>query len=845
MEMISTLKLRQSLSIFLKLANCLSKLPVLLLATAIVFTSPTAIAQTPVNKTMPSGSLIINMGIVPQTVANGLKPYGLLYQLLSNNCPVDWIINTSKVKDGVDFTYNGINYRGGSFIIEAQYRTAAVNTIINTWKAKGVDTVRITTPTTVPVYLTFTNVPKWTLDKQNGSIAVNFFNYAEIPSSAYGGSSSSGWKLPGSLDCCDDIFVMPHADPQWYNPSPPPTAGHGHLYNWTNGTYGCKGSIWLGCHAGSALMDMFNPDTPSKQTNFLLNKSVNAIPPGTGAGPYYENALILWGNHSDGTPPYSYSYPGEPIMQFMGTIDAAQQNGSEQIYIPKAASGGWYSSTHVGVYDPDHAQRADNTEAYRPATLAYGPAMGESGNGTVMLEASHNISGTAPANVAAQRAFFNFSLLAGWQKAVNPVINIPDVLVSGQTYTLSYSTVANVPPAIPSTYTTLWSSSCGGTFNPNNTTATTQFTAPSVTGIATCNISVQITDACNRRTFDNRAVTIVCQPTVTASVIKPLCPGAANGSINLTVTQATAPYSWTWTRTSPSGGPTSGTGTTISGLSAGNYSITVAASSGCSTSINVVVSDPPVISSIPTVTNVLCNGNSTGSIDLTTTGGTPSYTYLWNDGATTEDRFNLPAGSYSVTVKDANNCTANFSATITQPSSTLSVAGTVSNVLCYGGSTGAINVTTSGGTGTYTYDWGGGITTEDRAGLAIGTYNVKVTDANGCSTTKSFTVTQPAELTLSTAVTRPTCPPDAQQNSSDGVIDLTVSGGTAPYTYGWTASNGGIVPPAQSTSQDLTNLIAGTYSVTVTDANGCSKSLTVTLAYLNPNPVPPTSIIKQ
>jgi hypothetical protein len=91
------------------------------------------IAQTPVNVTIPTGSFIINMGVVPQTVANGLKPYGLIYQLLLIKCPVDWVINTSKLKDGTDFTYNGVAYKGGTFIIEAPFRSSAVNTLITSW----------------------------------------------------------------------------------------------------------------------------------------------------------------------------------------------------------------------------------------------------------------------------------------------------------------------------------------------------------------------------------------------------------------------------------------------------------------------------------------------------------------------------------------------------------------------------------------------------------------------------------------------------------------------------------------------------------------------------------------
>ena len=174
---------------------------------------------------IPSGSFIINMGVVPQTKANGLKPYGLLYELLKNqNIPVKWVINTSKIKDGIDFTNNGINYNGGTFIILKVYRTATVNAVIALWQAKGVVGATSIGNFFVDVFMTLQFAPNWTLDKDNGSIVLDYFSNAEIPPSAHGGTSSSGWKYPSQLGICEDIFVMPHADPTW--------ATHNNLYYW-------------------------------------------------------------------------------------------------------------------------------------------------------------------------------------------------------------------------------------------------------------------------------------------------------------------------------------------------------------------------------------------------------------------------------------------------------------------------------------------------------------------------------------------------------------------------------------------------------------------------------------
>ncbi len=800
-------------------------------------------AQTPQNVVIPTGSFIVNMGVMPQTVANGLKPYGLVYALLQAKCPVEWVINQAKTKDGTDFSYNGVAYKGGTFIIRAEYRTAAVNALITTWQSFGVQGVTTTSPVTVPVYLTFWNVPKWTMDKQNGSIATAFFTNAGIPASAYGGSSTF-WKIPADLNCCDDIFVMPHADPIWLT--------HRRLYDWVgSGTNGCKGGVWLGCHAGSALENMFDnittdgdPIDPSQQTNFLVEKTANAV----SAGPWSDpgNSLILWGAHDDGTLPYTFNtaYAADPVAQYMGSTDAAQLNGSEQIYIPAHASAGWRPQTRVLAYDPDHpdAKSYPSTPmTHKGAVLAYGPGFGVTGNGKVFLEAAHNIAGTAPANVAAQRAFFNFSFLVAWEKAVIPELTgLPDTMYSGTTYNLGFTYHFNTPGGTYNIQSITWTASCGGTWNTSSSNPTT-YTAPANSGAPiVCSISVTIVDDCGRTTFDtHQAVIAGCKINATAAVTQPSCFGGGNGSIAITSSNWASPYNWSWTRSNPAGGPVSGTGTTITGLSAGTYSVTLSnASPACSGTFTAQVNQPAQLIATTAVTNASCYGLSNGSVNLTGSGGTPAFTYLWSPGgAITEDLVNVAAGTYNVTVTDSKGCTATAAATVGQPAAALTVPGVVTNLSCYGGSDGAINITATGGTSPYTYDWGGGITAEDRTGLSAGTYNVVVTDANGCTTSGSFAVNQPAMLTVSVAKTDPTC--DATPPDFDGTINITVAGGASPYTYDW-ADLG--TPGVFTDPEDRSGLSAGTYTVTVKDAQGCTATATTTLTALHTDPVAPTII---
>lgn len=206
--------------------------------------------------------------------------------------------------------------------------------------------------------------------------------------------------------------------------------------------------------------------------------------------------------------------------------------------------------------------------------------------------------------------------------------------------------------------------------------------------------------------------------------------------------------------------------------------------------------------------DVACNNKATGEITLSDAGGTYPLTYHWSNGATTRDLQNVNAGDYYVKVTDANQCEAFNGATIYQPE-VLIVSSEIKNCLCFGDQTGEINLTVKGGKAPYTFLWSNGSTLEDLIGVTAGTYTYQLIDANGCMVTEDLTITEPTPLEgYVSDYGEPLC-----NGSSEGFIKYNVSGGTPPYRFHW--SNFAV-------TQNLDSLVAGTYSVTVTDFKGCT-----------------------
>jgi gliding motility-associated-like protein len=331
---------------------------------------------------------------------------------------------------------------------------------------------------------------------------------------------------------------------------------------------------------------------------------------------------------------------------------------------------------------------------------------------------------------------------------------------------------------------------------------------PSVSGLCAGIYFVQITDAIGCITFQNVTITEPNILSAPATLQVPSCNAICDGSITVTPTGGTAPYTFSWS--------SGGNGPTESGLCAGNYSVDITDANGCTGTFTFTLTQPGTIGLAVTSTNITCNSFCDGSATATVTGGTTPYSYVWSSGPIVPSAVNLCPGTYTVTVTDASGCSVIDSVTITQPPPIL-VNLTSTNASCNGDCDGTAAVVASGGIPGYTYLWSpGGQTTASVNGLCAGAYSISTTDAAGCENIQSVTITEPPAIVANSASTSTTCFGDCDATSS-----LTVTGGTPTYTYSWA--------PGGQTTPVVTGLCAGVYTVTITDANGCDIQINSTI----------------
>ncbi|MCD4792488.1 MAG: choice-of-anchor L domain-containing protein [Bacteroidales bacterium] len=280
---------------------------------------------------------------------------------------------------------------------------------------------------------------------------------------------------------------------------------------------------------------------------------------------------------------------------------------------------------------------------------------------------------------------------------------------------------------------------------------------------------------------------------------------ANNGAIDITISGGIAPVSFLWN--------TGHTTEDIDNLNEGIYQVTITDNNNCqivSDEFNVINTSGDIFIEYSEVTDENC-GLSDGAIDITPANGVEPYSFAWSNGADTEDVENLSAENYSVMITDDMGCSHSESFTVENVTNGFEIADAViTNETC-GTGNGSIDITVIGGTPSYNYSWSTGATTEDITDLSAGDYTCTVTDDVGCSLTETYEVintTTGLEITLE-SIQNDYC------NGHTGAINLNVHSGAEPYTFIW--SNG-------ATTEDITDLAAGTYAISVTDNSGCETS---------------------
>jgi len=366
-------------------------------------------------------------------------------------------------------------------------------------------------------------------------------------------------------------------------------------------------------------------------------------------------------------------------------------------------------------------------------------------------------------------------------------------------------------PSGPPNYTIQWLDQNGNVIGNN--------TSVQVCPTQTTTYTAQVTNtSCSGPIVVSDQVVVNVTPgnmTVTPSSVNPLC-GQCNGSATATPSGGTPPYTYSWA-------PSGGTGQTASNLCAGVYTVTVTESGGCqSTATFNLIGAPSIVTQMAS-TGATCN-QSNGTASVNASNGTGPYTYSWSPGGGNTQTINgLAPGMYTVTVTDANGCQTIDSVLVSSQGP--SVTPTQTNATCFGDCNGSASVTVVSGTPPYTYSWAPvGGTNANATGLCAGNYTATITDGAGCVTTQTFAITQPAQLTMTTSGNITIC------NGSSTTISVTPAGGTGPYTVTW--DNG--LPNGTSNSVSPTQQT--TYNATLTDANGCNTTQSITVD-VSPAPV--------
>lgn len=772
---------------------------------------------------VPAGTYVIAMDNALQSNPGyfNVKAYGLVVKILNNRKAVCWAIRSGKSKDDVDFSAPARqlfpvasastprNFKAGPFLIlpRDSNGVAAVISAFNAGLAPAdrVNVYQLTSDVMVDIRYVLTQIPRVAIlnDGTNSAIHAKYFSLASI-------DSVTNWRITAAVNLDDSCYTFasePHSDKIG------PTIDSIRAYVMNGGNFLAQ------CRAINTYENEINGRFQTN--NGILIRNVNT------------------------SPNYSYPNPDLSFSQYEGRFDPTLIGGSERNWT--IASGSAYiNNTHL--HQTGDLMADTNLAGQSVAKLA--PGAGH----LVFYSGGHDYAKSSTGDfLNGMRSYFNAMLTPSGVTKCNFLRFDNDLAVTktgdsavcvgsnafftivvsnnGPTETNSANILLqevfptngfSIVSATPSkgTYdlsTNEWS--IGSMAHLESDTLVVEATAI-LPGYYENKVQIVRDEHDYDQSNDTAAVSILVSELDASVNSTPVaCYGDSNGTATVVSVNPFSTIACLWS--------TGDTSASLSGLYAGSYSVTVS-DQACSKTFDLEVATPaPMSVRLDTALQVRCHGESSGGIAVTVSGGTTPYSYQWSNGALSEDLTDITAGDYALLVSDSVGCTAQLQETVTEPATMdpliSGTSFTINNVSCYGGSDGSISLTVQGGVPPYVYQWSNGSVDSTVSNLSAGPIQVTIYDSNGCSAGTGTTLSEPDPISPQllavsayNGLFNVSC-----FGSSDGDVDVSVAGGTPPYSFTW--SNGAL-------SEDLMNISAGAYDLTVVDSLGCVGQLTVTLS---------------
>jgi hypothetical protein len=503
-------------------------------------------------------------------------------------------------------------------------------------------------------------------------------------------------------------------------------------------------------------------------------------------------------NAAGGTSGYTYLWSNSATTATLSGLSAATYlvtvtdangctaTGSATVSVPPAFTAS-VTPTNVLCHGlSTGSATASTTGATGTLTYTWNSGSGQTisnmpaGNYTVTVTNSYNCSASASATIS-QPATAVTASATSTQTGCGTSTGTATVVASGGTGNLSY----------------VWS--------PGNSTST------SLSNLGVGNYTVTVTDGNSCTATATTAVNTSATFTINVTSTDVNCYGQSTGtaSASATGTSGTVVYIWS----------NGATAQNLSSLPEGTYDVTITDASNCPKTNSTIVTQPSAALAASVVTTPTNCSSNTGTATATVSGGTANYTFAWSNLTTSNPATTLGAGNVTLTVTDSKSCSVTTSASVALPPADMLIL-TPAAVMCNGASTGSVAASVTGN-GNYTYLWSNGGSTATISNVVATNYSVTVTDGLGCTVSGTSTVSQPAAIQASVSITDAT-------NGNNGTATVTASGGTTPLTYQW---------PASVTTATDSGLAAGTYTVTVTDANSCTATASGTIVATGINTV--------